>query len=134
MIYRRVGMARHPCKECLLKTICSELCEEVMEDNNGTGILEFIREHRCCPDCGGTRLVGCGGEILRGNKVFADSSASCIDCGSLFFRHIEGSICMGRHRKHRKIVKDPDYHPKVTTFWEYLYNNKFISEREHDDG
>jgi hypothetical protein len=94
----------------------------VIEDKNNAKMLNFIVNNKCCPDCGGLELVGCGGDILKGNKVFIDSSASCIECDSLYFTH---DAVIGRYRKHRVIYS----YEKVVTFWKYLYDNNFISEK-----
>ena len=122
-----------PCKECLLKGNCSELCEDIIKDTNDARILNFIVNNKCCPDCGGTRLLGCGGEILRGNRVFVDSSALCIECGSLFYKHDKHNAIIGRYRKHMKVLTHEN-RARVRTFWQYLHNNNFISDKVYNYG
>lgn len=117
----------YACKECILLGNCSELCEEVIEGTYSVRLLNFIRNNKCCPDCGGNRMVVCGGDILKGNKVFIASSASCIECDSLYFTH---DAVIGRYRKHRVIYSDE----KVVTFWKYLFDNNFISGKVYNYG
>lgn len=41
-------MALYPCKECIVKGLCSKLCDKVATEN----LKEYIVNNRCCPDCG----------------------------------------------------------------------------------
>jgi hypothetical protein len=46
-------MALYPCKECIVKGLCSKLCDKVLTEN----LKEYIVKNRCCPDCGDNECV-----------------------------------------------------------------------------
>jgi hypothetical protein len=122
-------MINYPCKECIVKGVCSDLCDKVLNSNY---LLEFILKYKCCPDCGEEKLIGCGGDTLDNSSQLVDSCATCIDCGSLYFNvsTSRGKMLL-RNRKFKKnVVKDVNDN-KVMTFWYYLKSCGLITYKEY---
>jgi hypothetical protein len=117
-------MNNYPCSNCIVKTVCSELCDDVAYESE---LLKFIIEYKHCHDCGCDKLIGCGGDRFKDTRTFVDSSASCIECGSVYFKSL-GDI--ERYRKIRKKVTTDNIH-KVITFWRFLFRVGLITEREY---
>jgi hypothetical protein len=124
-------MSRYPCKECIIKTICSRVCEKLTDGDKH----DFLIENRHCPDCGCERLIGCGGDAINGNEslTLIESCVSCIECGSLYFRDVLDPHRIIRYRKHRKLDEFFD-NSKIITFWDYLRKYGFITEKEYYNG
>jgi hypothetical protein len=89
-------MNDYPCKECILLGNCSDICENVIDDGFRFEIIEYIKEHRCCPDCSSTELILC-------NDVFS-SMIICKGCNSSFYpMTTEGRMDLFRYDKMRYI-------------------------------
>lgn len=43
---------KYPCKNCIVSTNCSKLCDKLEMDEDV--LLEHITKEKCCPDCGST--------------------------------------------------------------------------------
>jgi hypothetical protein len=71
-------MSNFPCKECIVKSICKELCPKALNKGYLSRQLYFhIRWYISCPDCG----------CLTGTKYNGEwmSTIECSECGSQFF-------------------------------------------------
>lgn len=65
---------KFPCKECIITTVCTEICDRVETDDEK--ITEIVREN-ICPDCGGEGFYG-------GPTGGASMNISCATCGHRF--------------------------------------------------
>jgi hypothetical protein len=122
-------MDEYPCKECIVKGVCSKLCTEVLSSDH---LFEFILKNRHCPDCGEESVIDCGGDEFGHMSNLVDSCASCIECGSLYFTTTTevGNILL-RNRKYRKnVLKHVNDH-EVMTFWYYLKSRELITYKEY---
>lgn len=124
-------MSNYPCKECIIKGVCSKICEKLTNDD----VQDFLMENKHCPDCGCERITSCGGDHINGSSslTLIESCISCIECGSLYFRGEYSTHRIVRYRKHRKLDEFFD-NSKVITFWDYLRMYGFITEKEYYDG
>lgn len=64
-----------PCKTCLLYPNCSKICDKIEKDNDK--IRVFIKQHRCCPDCGSS-------EFYEGPSGGGSTNFKCAGCGHWF--------------------------------------------------
>jgi hypothetical protein len=120
---------KYPCKDCLIKGVCSKLCDKVLDSDF---IFEFILKNRHCPDCRCEKVIHCGGENLSNNTMLIDSCTSCIECGSLYFTVVmnDGRILLRNRKYVKNVVKDINDH-LVMTFWYYLKSCGLITYREY---
>jgi hypothetical protein len=84
--------SNYPCKECILKVICSKLCEKVwnIKDND---LVNFILEKKHCPDCGCEKV----------HKEIAWNSG-------LSFKYVVCSMCSTKFRfRFTLISKDEEF-------------------------
>lgn len=64
-----------PCKSCLLFPNCSKICDKIEMDNDK--IRAFLRQHKCCPDCGTS-------EFYEGPSGGLCTNFQCAGCGHWF--------------------------------------------------
>jgi hypothetical protein len=71
-------MVEYPCKECIVKNLCSKACDKVSPSGFNLFIRFYLKKY--CPDCGCTRF-NVPKFIGRGNKIIY---IICMDCRRSF--------------------------------------------------
>jgi len=74
-----------PCKECIVKTVCDEKCDQLEHDSDK--ILNIMKEGNCCPDCGCT-------SIIEGPSGGMSQNIFCAECKHGF--NMKGGIGVDR--------------------------------------
>ena len=87
---------KYPCKECIVKPVCSTLC----------GLLNSLKievkiqllEYKRCIDCGSTRCI----EHSHNRKFNISQHLLCCECGSAYYANLgEIPFTFVRYNKHR---------------------------------
>jgi hypothetical protein len=74
-------MNDYPCKECIVKGICREVCDKVA--HHIKDLYKRIRDEGCCPDCGHTICIIYDGEYVYDGTYL--TVVECTECYSSFY-------------------------------------------------
>ncbi len=88
----------YPCKECLVKVVCSQFCNE-LEKNYIKVTLEVVGNNTC---------IDCGNEKLESSVVIKGSlkDFTCTKCWHFFiFDHVKGKIYIRKTIKGNKLER-----------------------------
>lgn len=66
---------KFPCKECLVKPMCTAACDKIIMDEKV--LMEKFLEYEGCPDCGSK-------EFIEGPSGGMAQNIKCADCGHWF--------------------------------------------------
>jgi hypothetical protein len=120
---RRIEMEKYPCKECILKGNCSELCDKISPIWTDPSITDFIFDYNHCMDCGCEKC-----------SVYGQYTLVCDECNSAYYFTIVtvGRVAMiSRINKAKKSFFNSEIKSsRIESFARYIYwNGLWIGER-----
>ena len=114
----------YPCKECIVKPVCSKSCKLLTKD-----IAVFLLKHKHCPDCGGDKAYMINRWTERKyayasnlNDVICMSCLSCFRVDTICRRDtiIDKNHINDIKIQRYKIVRDPSSDCKEVSFSDYV--------------
>jgi hypothetical protein len=108
-------MNEYPCKDCIVKGICSDMKNCDKTDTSLRSII-FVIENECCVDCGCTEVFE---TIIREPEIII-----CANCKNIYYKSTFGYLVKHNYKK--------EYMPKglvATTFSKYLNKHEFQNGR-----
>jgi hypothetical protein len=116
-------MSNFPCKNCIVKPVCTKLCPKVLSRGYLTRQLYFHIKHELnCPDCGYTK-----GTTFNGNWM---SIIECSECFSSFFPTTTSSQKLTIYRNGKRVVETLERIKEFATTFDF-YINKLASYRRN---
>lgn len=116
-------MSNFPCKECIVKPVCTKLCPKVLSRGHLSRQLYLHMKYELnCPDCGCTKGTRYNGTWM--------GTIECSECYSSFFptSTIDGKLTI--YRNWKRVVETLERKMELTTTFEwYIY--KLISSRKN---
>jgi hypothetical protein len=107
-------MNEYPCRDCIVKGICSDMknC-----DKTDTSLWRtiFTIENECCVDCGCKEAF----------EINFPELIICTDCKNIYYKSTLGYLVKHNHKK--EIIPND---PTTTTFSRFLSNHVFQNGRE----
>jgi protein-arginine kinase activator protein McsA len=97
----------YPCKDCIVKSICSKVCDKITTENS----RDYIVKNRCCPDCGGREGV----EFTSVWRYFM-----CSTCYSLFRTSLSNNNPVVRRNGKSTTTKPGRLKRNLMTFGELI--------------
>lgn len=119
-------MIEYPCKDCIVKGNCSELCDKISPIGNDPSIRDFIFDNRHCMDCGCEKC-----------SVYGQCTAVCDECNSAYYFIMTTKnkvIVVNRVSKaNRHFYNSKIKSSRIKSFTRYIYwNGLWIGERRNE--
>jgi hypothetical protein len=76
---------KYPCKDCIIKPVCSTLCGLV--NTLKTEVHIQLLEYKRCVDCGSTKCI----EHSHNRKLNIYQHLLCCECGSVYYSDLGNS-------------------------------------------